>query len=542
MKLNKVFIVILTLVMSQMCSLAAQLPKNVQDFILKEEPKASIRFDGLITLEDGSIYLPVIPSYLTEVKELAVTYTYPEKASLKKKPEVVILNNNYSFLKLIKTKSGILTVCQNPNLPFLLKTGVIPQDLLVPRGLVLPDTLKGLLGDIQVPLLSTTNIVPNSQVSGIETPLVATATKVVNSNYSGANVSLTPQLKNKLYYVSNNSSPLLKVFSSDSTAPMYSLKFSGVPKVVESAVAGKYLLVISNYNKQLQVIDVKNEYIAKQIDLSVIPSDIVVCDSVNKAFVASVEDKSLFVVDLVDMKIKEKISIVGTPVNLAISVDGSQLAYQDKDSSNIYVIKFNDQYKNQLVANHSNISKMLINNNQLFLLDRVDGKLNILKYDLDRDLDQEQKDEQDRLIQAKKKESLTLGSLIEEISSGIDPVIMGREKLIQGPKYYTTSENQVQVGIRPTDMLLYKGKLFVLCSADAAVYVIDIAQQSIISKIQLPKVGFPRKITMLQNSPVALITNVSAKKYDVIDLDKYTLLQTVNIDSLVSEVAVVDKK
>ncbi len=541
MDIKRILIALTLVITTQVGAFATQLPKSVHDFILNEQPKAFIRFDGLVTLPDDTVYIPVIPSYLNKVEKVALTYSYPDKTSFKDKPEVIILNNNYAFLRILKNRNGILTVCQNPNVPILVKTGAIPQDLVVPRGLVFPDTLKGILGDVQLPLLSSTNMVPAEPKSN-GTPMIVQSTKIPGGSFVNPKVQLSQKLKNKTYYVANNNSSLLKVFSSESPEPIYSLKFSGVPKAIEAADGGKYLLVISNYYKQLEVIDVQNEYIAKQVDLSVYPSELLVSDKNKKAYISSVSDKSIFIMDLKDMKVKEKINIIGSPAYIAISDDGSQLAYLDKDSSNIYILKLDGTYENKLIANRPNASKLLIVGNKLYSTVRTEGKVFISEYDLDRDFFQEEKDKKEKEIMAKEAEHVTLSDVIEGISSGIEPTLKMKSKLIEGPKYYTTTEKSLDVGMKPTDMLLYNDKIYILSSGSNTISVLDIKSASVLKTIVLPTGGFPRKIARVNDSSTAIVTNVAEKRYAVLDLDKDQVVQTVNINTLVNEISVVDKK
>jgi hypothetical protein len=47
------------------CSVPAQatkLPDNVQNYITATYPKTIFRFDGIVQLPDGTVYLPLIPS------------------------------------------------------------------------------------------------------------------------------------------------------------------------------------------------------------------------------------------------------------------------------------------------------------------------------------------------------------------------------------------------------------------------------------------------------------------------------------------------
>ena len=52
-------------------SIATELPKPVLEYIKKNYAKANIRFDGLIELKDGTVYIPVIPiSYEGKEKDI----------------------------------------------------------------------------------------------------------------------------------------------------------------------------------------------------------------------------------------------------------------------------------------------------------------------------------------------------------------------------------------------------------------------------------------------------------------------------------------
>ena len=539
MDLKKAILILTLFFASATGAFATNLPDSVNQFVLKDYPNASIRFDGLITLSDGTVYLPIIPSYIQRVSDLEVTSTIPANASLKSEPDVIVFNNNFALLKLIRTKNGILTVCQNPNIPMVIKTGAIPQDLVVPRGLVLPDILKGILGNVQIPLLSDSNII-KEPASEQKAPLTITP---VRQNFVTTNVEkttgLAQGLQNKIYYIANNNSLLLKVFSSNSPQPMYSLKLASVPRKIQAVQDGKYLLVLTNTQKQIDVIDVKNEYIAKQIDLSAVPSDITVNNAKQTAYVSSESDRSIFVIDLKEMKIKEKIALIGIPENIAISNDGTQLGYLDKTTSNVYVIRLDGNYANKLITNCSNVSKIALNNDKLYTLVRTEGKLKISDYNLDRDFEEE-KYQADRAKQTTT--PATLAAVIDGIQSGIETTMQNKKELVGQPEYYATKTNDVLVGQKPTDLLFYKNKMFVLCSASNDIQVIDTTTQAVTKVIKLPTAGFPRKITKVTNTNLALITNVSQKKYAVLDLDKEAITQAVGISTPVNEIMVVEKR
>ena len=74
---------------------AAEVPKQVQDFINQEFPDTNFRFDGAIILPDKTMYLPVFPAKSDEFEQLEIKSSYPTNTTLKQKPDMIILNNNF---------------------------------------------------------------------------------------------------------------------------------------------------------------------------------------------------------------------------------------------------------------------------------------------------------------------------------------------------------------------------------------------------------------------------------------------------------------
>lgn len=527
MKLKNILLALALFVAFASNAFATQLPPEVKDFILKQNPSATIRFDGLITYKEGTIYLPIIPSYLDKVDDISISYTYPEKMSFSQKPEVIVFNNNYSLLKLIKNKNGSLTVCQNPDIPTVVKTGALPQDILVPSGLKFPDTLKGVLGNVEIPLIGS-NIV-------IKTPTKKKAPLPNTKNYANERIAVNSKLQNKLYFVTNYDSQYLKVFSSELADPLYNLKINGVPRDIKPIYQGKYLLITVNGKTTVDVVDVKQEQIAKQIELGVQPSEIVVDSKNEKAYIASTPGKMLIIIDLKTMAVKEKIKIVGSPEKIAISDDGTQIAYSDKDSCDVYIIKLEGTYTNRLIANIPNISKVIIKDDRLYSIIRTKQKLSVISYDLNKVFEDESTDK----INDKNDQT----DILSGITSGFNAMKPKTEaQLTKAPKNYATDEKDFEIGIKPTDILLFKDKLFILCSQSNDIYVFDTNTQKINKVIKLPVAGFSRKLTQIDNSNIAIVTNVLENRYVVIDLDKEDSIQTVGINMPVNSITIIDRK
>ena len=155
MKIKSILLCLILLLTGLMSAEAAQLPKDVKSFLQTQKIVPSIRFDGVVVYSSDIMYLPVIPAYPQDVKELSIVKTYPENQAMDSLPDMVLFNNNYALLKVIRTGENTLSIRDIPNMPVEIKTGTLPQDIVVPRGLVLPDTYAGILGDVKVPLIGS---------------------------------------------------------------------------------------------------------------------------------------------------------------------------------------------------------------------------------------------------------------------------------------------------------------------------------------------------------------------------------------------------
>ena len=67
MRVKSFIAVIFMVVMLSASAFATQLPKDIKDFVSNQKDVPSIRFDGLINYDDGTIYLPVIPTNIEQV-------------------------------------------------------------------------------------------------------------------------------------------------------------------------------------------------------------------------------------------------------------------------------------------------------------------------------------------------------------------------------------------------------------------------------------------------------------------------------------------
>ena len=140
MKLKKTLILYTALLTMLFNSVfASKLPDDVWKYVKSVLPNAQQRFDSVVTLENNVMYIPLYPPSTTTVDVIKVDYTYPASKTFKDLPEVILLNNGYSFLKVTKDAKGNYTLTKKDDLPIKVRIGLMPQDLLTPVGLKIPE-------------------------------------------------------------------------------------------------------------------------------------------------------------------------------------------------------------------------------------------------------------------------------------------------------------------------------------------------------------------------------------------------------------------
>ncbi len=364
--MRKLILSVLSLLLAANISFAARIPSDLQNYVGNTFPKTDFRFDGVIILSDSTLYLPLFPAKPLEVEKIEIKSTIPANKKLSEKPDIVIFNNNYVLLKVINEKNGKKTVISPTNIPDEVRNGLLPQDMLVPRGLIIPETLKGIVGNLDISLSENTDLrieVPqnkNNKVSTSVTPL--------------------PQLKNKTFYIATGYSKNIQVVNAESKSPEYALSQSHVPNCMKS-YNNKFLLVTSFSSNSLNVISLADEKVIKEIMFATRPDEILLDKEKNIAYVSSPEDSSIYIVNLETMTLSKQIKINGMCERLTLSNDGTKIFYVDKKTNEIWAIELDNNYLLKDIGKFPNVSKIAFNNNKLYITSRTKNHLAIVDYE-----------------------------------------------------------------------------------------------------------------------------------------------------------------
>lgn len=478
--MKKLILTLILILLSANCVFAAKIPDKVKTLVKKDVPQADFRFDGLIIMPDGSLYLPLFPALVKSPETLQVQSTIPEKKTFKDRPDIIILNNDFAFLKILIDQKGRKTVLYTKEPPLEVRTGLLPQDMLVPSGLIIPDNIKGIIGNLQIATATDAGLRVKAEAF-LDNKVQKTSQTTKNL------VAKVPQLQNKTLYVATCYSKNIQVIQGESPVPEYALAQKNIPIDIKATPDDKFLLVTSFSRTIVDIISLADEKTIKQIDLTTQAGEILVDKFKNKAYIASPDDSSIYIIDLNTMTLVQKIKVRGMCERLTLSDDGSILFYVDKRTNNVWAIEINNDFVIKDIGSFPNISKIAYTQGKIYLTSRTKNKLAIIDY-------------------------VTLG-LIKEMD----------------------------IEAKPIDMLTYKNNLYVLSAQNNIVQVIDTITDEITNTILLNTKGFSTKIYQIKNTNIALVTDTKTNKYSVLDLDKKLVIRTNLLEVPVSKIVVTPK-
>lgn len=479
--MKKIFLTLILIFATATNVFAAKIPDGVKSTLRKDFPKADFRFDGLIILPDGMLYLPLYPSLIKNPDKLAVKSTIPENKTVKDEPDIIIFNNDFVLLKILTDTKGRKTVINMQKPPLEVKTGLLPQDLLVPTGLIIPDNIKGIIGNLQIPTALDAGLRVKAEPFLEYTSLNNTTQTTKNL------VSKVAQLQNKTIYIATCYSKNIQVVQEESSKPQYALAQRATPVDMKLTPDDQFLLVTTYGKTFVDVISLADERFIKQIDLTTPAQEISIDKINNRAYVSSSDDSSIYIIDLTTMTLKQKLKVKGRCEKLSLSDDGTKLFYTDRKTNDVWVIELDNGFIIKDIGSFPNVSKIVFMQGKIYITSRTKNRLAIVDY-------------------------ATL-SLIKELP----------------------------VEVKPVDMLIYKDKLFVLGAQNNIVQVINTVNDEITDTICLNTNGFSTKIYRIKNTNVAIVTDIKMDKYSVLDLDKKAVLKTNILEIPVSTVAVVNQ-
>lgn len=460
---------------------ATRLPNDVWNYVKANLPQAQQRFDSVITLDKNTMYIPLYPPNTTEVEAIETEYTYPANQTFRSYPEVILLNNGYSFLKVMKDSNGDYTLTKKDDLPLKVRLGIMPQDLLIPIGLKVPESLKLTLGDLLIPSKEEKSLAYRDDYTQTDknpyTPAVLSNEFVQTSEFNNKKIMINPK-----------GSKFFEVYDNTSKKPLYELKLASMPLKILVSEKSNVALILYWSGKEVEIVDLKDENSITKIKLESNATDAVLNTKDNTAFIAAQNASKIYCIDLNTMQLTKVIELTQRPSVITYNETDDSISFFNEYNSTVYnVTKNMDDYVVQPLGNAENVSKLLSDVANVYAVSRTENLL----YVFDK----------------------------------------GQSKLI----------NTVDLDKKPTDAVIYKTKIFVICSKEGYINVYDTNEGKVISRQQIAKEGFYSKLTPLPNDNNLIISGINANSYMIYNMDtmNVTKEQTSYID--IANIIITDK-
>jgi len=465
-----------------------ELPEEVVTFIKETFPKAGVRFDGLVELPENTSYLPVLPLVYNKAdKPLEITQTIPANQDFSQKPDMILFSNNVALLKIIEKKGERSTVTSCPEMPLKVKLGLLPQDLVVPRGLILSPDLKVILGDLEIPLKPYADKEGEVAFYGM-----AGISEEVGQNIIGKTAKYVvrlPELKflrGKKLYTSSYKHNQLNIIDSRTGRMTKSIYLPSKAFDITLSADRRYIFAVAPILNKLFVVDTLDSEFIKTLDVGKLPSVVVSPYGMKKAFVSNKRSSSISEIDLKHMQVEREIPVIGYPDNICV-MNKKLLFYNDHRSDNVYQLDLKTGKSNSLLQ-VKNISTIEQFEKYLFVLSRSNNTLTV--FDLEKQ------------------------EIVKETKTGNQPV---------------------DVKVLPK-----AGKILVLCSQSDELDILDIVSFDMLKKIPLKSDGYPGKIELTQDMSRALITNYTSYEIIIYNVDAEKVQGAIPVSQVASRVIISD--
>ena len=185
------------------------------------------------------------------------------------------------------------------------------------------------------------------------------------------------------------------------------------------------------------------------------------------------------------MSLAQKIKINVYCENLLLKED--KLFYVDKLKNEIWAIELKNQYELKDIGIFPNVSSLAFTNNKLYISSRTKSRIAIIDYS-------------------------TMGLITE----------------------FTTVN-------KPLAMLLYDKTLYVLGAQNNEIQKINTANDQVIDTIALGTDGFSSGLNAIENTNLAVVTDLKNNLYSILDLSKGKLLKTYKLNVPIKSVIITNK-
>ncbi len=396
---DKKVVLLVILISSLLCypATASELSPKVKEILKKQFGDITFKIDNSFTVNNKDTYLPLLPQSRKETEKIEIKSVVPDETD-KNLPKLIELSDGYFFAKIIKQKSGSLSILNLDEVPEPLKDSLLsskfPSDLVIPKGLILKEEFSGLAGKLSIKIdTSNKNPLAKLNLSGFlyltspDTGKIVyldlmDASMIYKIQTKGAPWDLTYNRLNKTIYISDfakDSIYTLPVLS-NSISSTLTLPTMSSPTDIELSEDGSLIYILENLSNNFSVYKIAESKIVLstklpfspasfsiikeppliaisctnlssiaflnatdfsplvQIMLEKSPEKIILNTANNLLYITNRNGDSISVINPLDKKVKEIIDVGETPVALTIDSEGKFLYAANGKSNTISVI------------------------------------------------------------------------------------------------------------------------------------------------------------------------------------------------------------
>ncbi len=448
---------------------ATQLPPGVIGYLYQKDPKVQVRFDGVVIFSNGETYLPVIPQDPTiNPDPQKVIKTIPEKAAF---PDVIQFDNNYFLLRMIQTASGRITMPKVATYPFAVKEGLLPQDLVVPSNLFIPEELKIILGELPY------NPSPDKTSLGVTTAKSLGAVKSIDPNTGAIRPSHTVDNHPTSLFAYSIDDQTLMTVNPDTGQTTGKIELACVPSTMKASLDGKNLYVGCLSNNEIVVIDANASLIKARVPVAERPTELTVIPNSHWLVVSHKYANHITLVDtqtLLPPEASMRIELPGKS-GVVAGINANEILVADAYDEFLYKVNLTDKsVVGKIATGLKDLSAVAVitqgqSRPEIWVTSRSESKL----------------------------------GLIDLVSA--------------------TSVSSQTVGQKPTEMKQLGNKLYILSSDEARIDVMDLDRHTIGEPIMLSPQSFP--VTLVFNPALqrAYVGSAARAGITVIDTSRQSV-------------------
>jgi len=289
-------------------SSCTRLPEAVLVYLKSLDPNLKVREDCLAILSQKRSYLPVLPQgHDTPEEPTKLLGQFPLNSN---SPDWVQFDNGFYLLRLIETENGKITFSRTETIPTALKTGLLPQNFMMPAGFSIPAELRIIVGDLpyETPLAQakpTSDLPASRQTTKPLSPL-----DKVSQGLSASNTVVDP-----LLFTASLKDSRFTAWDAISWKPKWSLPLACLATTSSTTQSGDYVYVNCLNSAKINVIDIKGQQRLSELELSDVTQQLI--------------QHAYFPVILATHRYASKITFLDSPSHLIKSVLKLPFALQE---------------------------------------------------------------------------------------------------------------------------------------------------------------------------------------------------------------------